>query len=79
MVIAAGLDESQTLASRLVDTQKTAERWHGEYLVNQALAAQMRRLYEDAERSLEDVYSSFWWRMTSPLRWLADRLRRRNG
>jgi SAM-dependent methyltransferase len=79
VAVAAGLDESHALASRLVDTQKTAEHWHGEYLTNQALAAHMRRLYEDAERTLTDVYGSVWWRMTSPLRGLADRLRRRDG
>ena len=79
VVVAARLDESHALASRLVDAKRSAETWHGEYVSAKALAAQMRRLYEDAEGSLTDVYSSLWWRMTSPLRWLAGRLRRRNG
>jgi SAM-dependent methyltransferase len=30
-------------------------------------------------QTLVGVYNSVWWRMTAPLRWLADRLRRRRG
>jgi SAM-dependent methyltransferase len=30
-------------------------------------------------QTLVEVYDSVWWRMTAPLRWLADRLRRRLG
>ena len=30
-------------------------------------------------QTLVGVYSSVWWRMTAPLRWLADLLRRRRG
>ena len=29
------------------------------------------------EPMVDGVYDSVWWRMTAPLRWLADRVRRR--
>jgi SAM-dependent methyltransferase len=79
VVVAAGLDESQELARRIVDTERSATRWHDEYLTARDTAADMRRFYEETERALMDVYNSAWWRMTAPLRSLADRLRRRSG
>ena len=79
VVVASGLDESHELARRIVSTEQEADKWHTEYLTAQEMAARMRRLYEGTERTLMDVYDSVWWRMTSPLRWIADRARRRDG
>ena len=46
--------------SALVEAERTARtQWHGEY----------RR----AEQSMLDLYGSVWWRMTAPLRRLAER------
>jgi SAM-dependent methyltransferase len=79
VVVAAGLDESHELATRLVGAERSAERWRGEYRSAQEMAASVRRHYEDSERVLMAVYDSVWWRMTAPLRWLADRVRRSDG
>jgi SAM-dependent methyltransferase len=59
--VVAGVDEAHRLAERLVEAERTAERWHSEY------------------QTLVGVYDSVWWRMTAPLRWLADVVRRRHG
>ena len=59
--VLAGVDEAHHLAERLVEAERTAARWHGEYL------------------TLVGVYDSVWWRMTAPLRALADRMRGRRG
>jgi O-antigen biosynthesis protein len=59
--VLAAVDEAHHLAERLVEAERTAQRWHGEYL------------------TLVGVYDSVWWRMTAPLRALADRIRGRRG
>lgn len=93
VVVAAGLDEAHELARRLVSSEKTAESWHGEYLsarkvaeswhheyvAAKRIAQDWHREYEGANQQLLDVYGSAWWRMTSPLRWIADRVRRTGG
>ena len=35
--------------------------------------------FTPAEQTLIDVYGSVWWRMTSPLRGLVEKARRRGG
>jgi SAM-dependent methyltransferase len=78
-VVAASLDEAHELARRIVATEQAAESWHREYMTAQETAARMRRHYEDTEQTLMAVYDSVWWRMTAPLRRLADRARRSSG
>jgi ubiquinone/menaquinone biosynthesis C-methylase UbiE len=70
--VAAGMDEAHDLARRTVEAERTAEMWHGEYTkaVDQLRASR---------QALFDAYASIWWRMTSPLRWLADFVRGRGG
>jgi SAM-dependent methyltransferase len=79
VVVAAGLDESHELARRTVAAEQTAEKWHGEYEAARRLAEGWRTEYQTAYQKLLAVYNSVWWRMTAPLRWLADRTRRTRG
>ena len=79
VVVAAGIDEAHELARRLVDAEQTAEKWHREYEGAKDVAVGWHDRYRQSEQLLDGVYDSVWWRMTAPLRWLADRIRRRNG
>jgi SAM-dependent methyltransferase len=70
--VAAGLHEAHDLAQRTVEAERTAEEWHAEH---------MRTLdsYKEAERALNDVYGSVWWRATAPPRRLLQTIRRQRG
>jgi SAM-dependent methyltransferase len=70
--VMAGVDEAHELARRAVAAEGTAEMWHAEYKKAEAE-------YKKAEKALFDVYDSIWWRMTRPLRWVSDLVRRRSG
>ena len=74
-MVLAGTDESHQLARRLVAAERSAEEWHREFETAKDVAARWHAEYQ----ALVSVYDSVWWRMTAPLRWLADRIRRRNG
>ena len=73
--VAAGVDEAHQLARRLVEAERTAEAWHQEYEAAKNVAETWHAEYQ----AVVSVYSSVWWRLTAPLRWLADRIRRRDG
>jgi SAM-dependent methyltransferase len=79
VVVAAGLDEAHELARRTVAAERTAEQWHGEYEAARRVAEGWRTEYQTEHQQVLGVYDSVWWRMTAPLRWLADRARRRRG
>ena len=79
VVVAAGLDEAHELAQRLVAAERTAEQWHREYEAAQEVASNWHDASKRSDDTLLGVYDSVWWRMTAPLRWLADRLRGGNG
>jgi ubiquinone/menaquinone biosynthesis C-methylase UbiE len=89
VIVGTTVDESHQLASRVVSAEKSAEKWHGEYLAARQTAEDWHREFEAAKtvaekwhdeyQTLMGVYDSIWWRMTGPLRRLADRLRRRDG
>jgi hypothetical protein len=72
VVVSAGLDESHELARRVVSAERTAEEWHERYEEAKAVAER----WHDEYQKLLGVYDSVWWRMTAPLRWLVDRVRR---
>lgn len=89
MVVGADLDESHQLATRVVSAEREAERWHEEYVTARGIAENWHREFERATKVAEEwhgeyqavvgVYDSVWWRMTAPLRRVADLLRRRRG
>jgi SAM-dependent methyltransferase len=70
--VAATVDEAHELAKRTVVAESAAEMWRAEY---ENAAGQHR----DATEELFEVYGSIWWRMTRPLRWVADLVRRRRA
>ncbi len=70
--VAATVDESHELARRLVEAERTAEKWHAEF-------KRAEEVYKQAERSLFQVYDSVWWRMTAPPRRLVELVRRRSA
>lgn len=93
VVVAAGLDESQELAQRVVSAERSAKQWHEEYLTARGVAEEWHAEFAGAKATAEDwhdqfersegrllaVYQSVWWRMTAPLRLVADRVRHRGG
>jgi SAM-dependent methyltransferase len=70
--VAATVDEAHELATRAVQAERTARMWHEEY---EKAVSQLR----DTRRTLFDLYASVWWRMTRPLRLIADFVRRRRA
>lgn len=68
--MSASPDESHELAHRTLDAERTAEMWHAEY-------KRAVDVYKQAERALNDVYRSVWWRATAPPRRLVQTIRRR--
>ena len=70
--VTAGVDEAHELARRLVEAERTAEKWHTEY-------KRAEDVYKESERALLQVYGSVWWRATAPPRRLLERMRRRRN
>lgn len=79
VVVAAGLDEAHDLARRLVSSEGNAETLHRDLMSARETADHWHREYQRADQQLLDVYGSVWWRVTRPLRLIADRVRRRRG
>ncbi len=77
VVVAAAPDEAQELARRVVDAEQTAAKWHAEYERAMTTAERWEGEHTAEVAKLVSVYGSIWWRMTAPLRRLADLLRRR--
>ena len=63
----------------MVSAERTAEKWHNEFKAAEKVADSWHDAFKRSEDTLHGVYNSIWWRMTAPLRWLADRVRRRGG
>ena len=70
--VAAGVDEAHELARRLVEADARLRGWHQEYEAAKHVAETWHAEYQ----TVVSVYSSVWWRLTAPLRWLADLIRR---
>jgi SAM-dependent methyltransferase len=69
VAVAASTDESHELAERIVERERTAEKWHEEY----------QRAIQRGEAAIEEMRSTWSWRLTKPFRvgrWLR---RRRDG
>jgi SAM-dependent methyltransferase len=93
VVVTAGTDEAHRLAVRLesaertaakwhdeyVEAKSTAERWHGEYVKSRELAEELRSAYDESAAALETVYGSRSWRLLEPLRRVGALLRGRRG
>jgi SAM-dependent methyltransferase len=91
--VAASVDESQELAQRTVEAERTAANWHAEYKQAESLAAkwhdEFKRAesqaamwhgeYKKAEEMTMRLYDSFSWRITRPLRSAANAVRRARG
>lgn len=77
--VTASVDEAHGLARRTVAAERTAEMWRGDFEAAKKTAHLWRDECKRAEQTLLDVYGSVWWRMTRPLRWIADRVRRTGG
>jgi SAM-dependent methyltransferase len=79
VVMAAGLDEAHELARRVVASERTAASLHRDFMSAKETADFWHREHKGAEQKLLDVYGSIWWRMTGPLRWITNWVRRRGG
>jgi SAM-dependent methyltransferase len=72
VAVAASIDEAHELAERIVERERTAEMWHAEYRKATDLA-------EAWGKAIEEMRSTWSWRLTKPFRvgrWLK---RRRGG
>ena len=94
IAVTAGIDEAHRHAVALqagrgenaeqwrlqfLEAEQTAHHWHGEYETMRDRARELSGAYEDAIAELEIAYRSTSWRVTSPLRKVAEVLRARNG
>jgi len=68
--VGASVDEAHQLARRTVEAERTAEMWHMEYKRAEIVC-------REAQRALDDVYQSVWWRATAPPRRLLQMIRER--
>ncbi len=84
VAVAASTDEAHTLANRLLEAERVAQKWHAEYERAEKTATLWHDEYEGAKRVVDswhdryqEVVQSRTWRLTAPLRTLARLIRRR--
>ena len=79
VAVMATVDEAHELAARLVEAERTAELWHGEYAKAEETAKLWERRTHDAVATARWMRGTWSWRLTRPFRAPAKLMRRRGS